>query len=114
MFGYLLLLAELAVLGLLYWYFRVRKEPTYQIEGDPWGSYTSKRKCGSKFSKIQERCEARTAKSGNHKRKGSPIVIHQSRRYGWTFSEKERRMLQEITGVHLDITTSHVIEDADD
>src|SRR5271170_5091661 len=107
MFGCFLLLAELAVFVLFYWYFRVRKISTYQIEGDPWGSYSSKRKCDSKFANMQEKYKARTLRSLPGKNKRSPILFHQTHKHGWVFSEKEQTRLMEITGVNLEITTAH-------
>jgi len=108
MFGYFVLLLELAVLALIYWYFCLRKNPTYQVEGDPWGQYERERKCDSKVARMQEKRWLKLAEAGRVKQKRPPIRIKQSRKHGWTLSEKEKRALQEITGVHLETTSSNL------
>jgi hypothetical protein len=107
MFGYLILLLELAVLALIYWCVCAWKKPTYQVEGDPWGLYPRQRKCNSKVASMQDRRQLKMADAGRIKQRRSPIRVKQSRKHGWILSEKEKRALQEITGVYLEMTGSN-------
>jgi len=110
MFGYLLLLAELAMLIFLYWLFCVRKAPEYKIQGDPWGMYPqAKRGMTKLFQTGKNRALAR--KSNQVAEQRQAIKVHQTRKNGWVFSDKEKLALQEITGVHLEVTASHLIKE---
>jgi hypothetical protein len=103
MFDFLLFFAELALIGLIFWYVYFRKKPLYRVNGDPWGVYAG----SSKHSAVHKHHHEQAGAS-EEKQDRAEILIKQSRKNGWVFTEQEREALQGVTGVHLEVTSSFI------